>query len=255
MFFVLSKVLLFLVHPFNWLLLLAVWALVLRNRIWKRRLWILTGLLFLLFSNTWLIDTITWKWQATEKNMQPGEVYEAGILLSGFSTFNQKTGKGYFQNASDRFIQTVRLYHSGHIKRIIVSGGNSSIRKNRQMWKEADFIAAQLIETGIPDSVIFKDNRSRNTYENGLLTKAIIDSLQIPPPYLLITSATHIKRSQKVFDKLGVPTTAYPCHFTVIGNKPGFPSLLLPSYHAFEMWDTFLKENVGLLMYRLTGKA
>lgn len=255
MFFVLSKVLLFFVHPFNWLLIVALLAMVLRNRNWKRRLWIVTGVLFLFFSNTWLIEQITLKWQAPEKTMQPNEVYEAGILLSGFCAFNQETGKGYFKGASDRFIQTVRLYHTGHLKRIIVSGGNSSIRKNRQTWKEGDFIVEQLIEAGIPNSVIFKDNRSRNTHENGLFSKAIIDSLKIPPPYLLITSATHIKRSQEVFERLGLTTTAYPCHFTAIGNKPGFPEVLIPSYKAFELWDTFLKENVGLLMYRLTGKA
>jgi uncharacterized SAM-binding protein YcdF (DUF218 family) len=255
MFFILSKVLLFLVQPFNWLLLLALAALLARNTTLKRRLWIACGVLFLIFSNPWLIEQLTQKWQAPERKLQPGEVFEAGILLSGFTAFNQQSGNGYFQGAGDRFIQAVRLYHTGHLKRIVVSGGNSSIRKDRQAWKEADFVAKQLVEAGVPDSVIVIENNSRNTYENGLYSKAIINRLGIRPPYLLITSATHMRRSQEVFAKLGLPTTAYPCHFTVIGNKASFPEAIVPAYKAFELWDTLLKEIVGLYVYRLTGKA
>ncbi|HMO31949.1 MAG TPA: YdcF family protein [Lacibacter sp.] len=255
MFFLLSKILLFFIQPFNWLLLSALTALLTRHPVRRKRLWIFTAVLFLVFSNPALIEAITLRWQAKERILQPGEQYEAGILLTGFCAFEEKTGKGYFKGANDRFIQTVRLYHQGHIKKIIVSGGNSSIRKSRQTWKEADFIVEQLLQMGIPAADVYKDNRSRNTHENGLFSKAIIDSLQLPPPYLLITSATHIKRSQYVFRKIGLTATDYPTHFTVIGNPLRFPGSFLPAYKAFDLWDTFMKENVGLLMYRLTGKA
>ncbi len=255
MFFLLSKLLHFFIQPFNWLLLLTVWALVTRNQQRKRRLWIITGLLFLFFSNPWIIHKITLNWQAAEVTLQPGETYEAGILLTGFCAFNQKTGKGYFKGANDRFIQTVRLYKQGHIKKIIVSGGNSSILKSRQTWKEADFIVEQLLQVGIPATDIYKDNRSRNTHENGLFSKQMIDSLKLPPPYLLITSATHIKRSLHVFNKVGLTAKPYPCNYTAIDDPFTFPTSLLPGPGAFDQWNTFMKENVGLLMYKLTGKA
>lgn len=255
MFFILSKVLLFLIQPFNWILIIGTYALLTKNKKRKKTGTIIAIALFLTFSNAYLIQQITLHWQAPEKEMKPGEQYEVGILLTGFCAFNLNTGKAYFQDAGDRFIQTVRLYQQKHIKKIIVSGGNSSIIKSRQKWKEGDFVADQLAQMGIPKQNILLDNQSRNTHENGLFSKRIIDSLKIKPPYLLITSATHIPRAQHVFYKIGMPTTAYPCYYKVIPNPPSFPGILLPSLEAFELWNTFMKENVGLLMYKLTGKA
>jgi uncharacterized SAM-binding protein YcdF (DUF218 family) len=255
MFFILSKVLLFLIQPFNWVILLSLFGVITKDQQKSKRRGIAALVVFLIFSNAYLIQRITLYWQAKEKEMKAGEQYEVGILLTGFASFNINTGKAYFKGASDRFIQTARLYHQGHIKKIIVSGGNSSIIKSRQKWKEGDFVAEQLQQLGIPEKDILKDNQSRNTHENGLFSKRIIDSLKIPPPYLLITSATHIPRAQHVFNKVGLPTTAYPCHFTVIDNPVDFPGMLMPSLEAFDLWNTFMKENVGLLMYKLSGKA
>jgi uncharacterized SAM-binding protein YcdF (DUF218 family) len=255
MFFILSKVLLFLIQPFNWVLIIGTYALLTKNKKRKKISTIIAVSFFLIFSNAYLIQQITLHWQAPEKEMKPGEQYEVGILLTGFASFNVKTGKAYFKGASDRFIQTAKLYHQKHIKKIIVSGGNSSIIKSRQKYKEGDFVGKQLKLLGIPAHDIIIDNQSRNTHENGLFTKRIIDSLKIPPPYLLITSATHLPRSQHVFNKIGLTTTAYACHFTVINNPVDFPGVLLPNPEAFELWNTFMKENVGLLIYKLTGKA
>ena len=255
MFFILSKVLLFLIQPFNWILIIGTYALLTKNKKRKKISTIIAVSFFLFFSNAYLIQRITLHWQAPEKEMKPGEQYEAGIVLTGFASFNVNTGKAYFKGASDRFIQTAKLYHQKHIKKIIVSGGNSSIIKSRQNHKEGDFVGEQLNLLGIPAQDIIIDNQSRNTHENGLFTKRIIDSLKIPPPYLLITSATHIPRSQHVFNKIGLTTTAYACHFTAIDNPIDFPGVLIPSLEAFELWNTFMKENVGLLIYKLTGKA
>jgi uncharacterized SAM-binding protein YcdF (DUF218 family) len=255
MFFILSKVLLFLIQPFNWVLIIASFAFLTRDEQKKKRRGWLAIIIFLIFSNTYLIQQITLRWQAPEKEMKTGEQYEVGILLTGFASFNVNTGKAYFKGASDRFIQTAKLYHQKQIKKIIVSGGNSSIKKSRQKHKEGDFVGEQLKMLGIPAQDIIVENQSRNTHENGLFTKRIIDSLKIPPPYLLITSATHIPRSQHVFNKIGLNTTAYPCHFTAIDNPVDFPGVLMPSLEAFDLWNTFMKENVGLLMYKITGKA
>jgi uncharacterized SAM-binding protein YcdF (DUF218 family) len=211
--------------------------------------------MFLLFSNPYIINEILYHWQAKEKILLKNESYEAGILLTGFCTYNEQTGKGYFSSASDRFIQTARLYHQGHIKRIIVTGGSSKVLKNKESLKEADFVCAQLAQMGIPADRIINENESRNTYENAVFTKQLIDSLKIPPPYLLITSATHIPRAHHVFDKTGLSTTSYPCNYLTVERKFSFPESLLPSSEAFEKWNKFTKENIGLLVYKLTGKA
>ena len=253
MFFILSKVLNVLLSPFNWLLLLIVWAFVTKNKLRKKQLTIATICIFLLFTNPYLIYKITLGWQAKQKVITTNEQYEVGILLAGFVGFETKTKQGFYGGASDRFIQAVRLYKLGHLKKILITGGSGSIW--RQQYKEADFVKEQLIQMGVPEEDVLSENKSRNTFENATNTKKMLDSMQLKGSFLLITSAMHMKRSQQVFTKAGITTTAYPCNFNALNNPQLFWNAIIPSYKSFEGWDNFLKEAIGLLVYKLTGKA
>jgi uncharacterized SAM-binding protein YcdF (DUF218 family) len=253
MFFILSKTLNFLLSPFNWLLLLLLWFLLTKKKERKKKLGIVLVSLFLLFSNPFIIHKILLAWQYPMKEMKTDERHETGILLAGFVGFETKTKQGYYGGASDRFIQAVRLYKLGHIKKILVTGGSGSIW--RQQYKEADFVKEQLLQMGVDDAAIIIDNQSRNTYENATNTKHLLDSLKIKPPYLLITSSMHMRRSLKVFQKQGIDPVPFPCNFRAIPNPQTFSEIIFPSIRAFDDWDAFLKEAAGLLIYKLTGKA
>jgi len=125
-----------------------------------------------------------------QQNKKKSESYSTGIVLAGFISFNYKEKQGYYGQASDRFIQALRLYKLGHIKKILITGGSGSLWN--QQYKEADFVKEQLLEFGIPPQDIIAENQSKNTFENAVNTKKILDSLQLPQPYLLITSASSI---------------------------------------------------------------
>jgi uncharacterized SAM-binding protein YcdF (DUF218 family) len=255
MFFFLSKVLSIFISPFNWLLILIVLAVLIRNSKWKKRLIRTSIIWFLFFSNHYIIHKLIINWETPAKEFTPGEQYQAGIVLTGFAGFEFNSGKGYFTSASDRFIQTVKLYQQKRIKKIIISGGSGSLDKERQRFKEADFVKQEMIADGIPEADIIAENQSRNTYENAIEAKKYLDSLQIKSPSLLITSAMHMKRSVKVFEKAGINVIAYPCNYNALDNPQHFSESIIPTYEAFDMWDKYLKEAVGLLIYRITGKA
>lgn len=253
MFFIISKLLYFFISPFNWLLIFALLAFFIKDQKRKKRWIIISTCWFLLFSNPFIIQKLMLNWQAERKTLAAGEQYQTGILLAGFVGFEFKNKQGFYGAASDRFIQAVRLYKLGHIKKILITGGSGSIW--RQQYKEADFVKEQLQEMGVAATDVLSENQSRNTYENAVNSKKLLDSLQIKGPYLLITSAVHMKRSQKVFTKAGIETIAYPCNFNTVNNPVSFINAVIPSYKSFENWDIFLKEAVGLLVYKLTGKA
>ncbi|MBI1780048.1 MAG: YdcF family protein [Sphingobacteriales bacterium] len=255
MFFFLSKVLSIFISPFNWLLIFILLAVIIKNAKWKKRLVITSVIWFLFFSNHYIIHKLIVSWQAPVKEFTAGEQYQAGIVLTGFTGFEMNSGRGYFTSASDRFIQTVKLYQQKRIKKIIISGGSGSIDKDRQRFKEADFVKEEMIANGIPEADILAENQSRNTYENAVETKKILDSVQIKSSCLLITSALHMKRSVKVFEKAGTNVVAYPCNYNALNNPQHFGESVIPTYEAFDMWDKYLKEAVGLLIYRLTGRA
>jgi uncharacterized SAM-binding protein YcdF (DUF218 family) len=253
MFFLLSKLLSIFISPFNWLLIFVLITFFTKDQQRKRRRIIFCTCWFLLFSNPYLIHKLSLNWQAKQKTMTNAEQYQVGILLAGFVSFEFKSKQGFYGGASDRYIQAIRLYKLGHIKKILITGGSGSVL--RQQYKEADFVKEELLLMGVAKDDILSDNQSRNTYENAVYSKSLLDSLQLKGPYLLITSAMHMKRSQQVFTKVGLNTVAYPCNFTSINNPQLFWESVTPSHHAFQGWDNYLKEVVGLLVYKMTGKA
>jgi uncharacterized SAM-binding protein YcdF (DUF218 family) len=168
--------------------------------------------------------------------------------------YNKNDDRGYFNGASDRFIQTALLYKTGHIDHIIVAAGNGYLTKNN--FREAVFIKQRLMELGIPGETVFTDTSSRNTFENAIYSKKIIDSIHLKGPYLLISSSQHLPRASRVFRKAGIEVTLYPCDFSSknIGNN-FFEDYILPSGLALNHWDNFIKELLGSLTYKMTGKG
>jgi uncharacterized SAM-binding protein YcdF (DUF218 family) len=115
-------------------------------------------------------------------------------------------------------------------------------------------------EQGLPDKNAHYENQSRNTYENALLMKPMILDLGAksakeadapPKPWLLITSASHMYRSVKIFQKQGIVVIPVPVDYQT-GNRLHWTSFNLTD--GARQWNNLLHETVGLLTYRITGK-
>jgi uncharacterized SAM-binding protein YcdF (DUF218 family) len=223
-----------------------------KNKKIKKRLLIVIVLFSVLFSNRFIYQKIVLKWQPKPVTLPKGNQYTAGILLGGFTNFDINK-KGFFNEASDRFIETVKLYHQGIIQKIVMTGGSGQLFFNEV--KESDFVKDELIANDIPEKDIIIENKSRNTYENAVFSKRILDSLQIKGPYVLITSATHLPRSIKVFNKAGMKVIPYPSDFHVINAKLSVQDYIIPELKLLNEWATVFHEIVGLAVYQLTGKA
>jgi uncharacterized SAM-binding protein YcdF (DUF218 family) len=236
--YIISKVFTFFLSPACWIFILLVWRYVAKLRSTKKRLAIAAILVFILFSNEALFKTIVNAWQPKLASLQ--HQYEAGIVLGGMSGFDRYK-RGFFRDAEDRFYQACKLYYAGTIKKIVVTGG--TVAKDKP--EEADFIKAEMMSIGVKSEDIITETRSKTTRENALYTKQIIDSLHIPGPYVLITSAEHIPRASKLFRNVGLPVIPYPCSYEVIDEKLTLDDYLLPKLQTFEAWQRFLKEVIG----------
>jgi uncharacterized SAM-binding protein YcdF (DUF218 family) len=252
--FVLLKILLFLFRPLIWVLILFAIAAFSKNEKRKKRFFKAGFLILLFFTNPFIIRKCIEVYETKPVTLPSSAQYNAGILLGGMVSYNRNDGNGYFNPAADRFIQTALLYKKGQINSIIVAAGNGYITKNN--FREALFIKDRLITLGIPSEKIYTDTSSRNTLENALYSKKIIDSFNIPGPYLLISSAMHLPRAKLVFHKAGINAEVYPCDFISkrISNN-FFEDYLLPSAYALKEWDNFIKEMVGSIAYKITGKG
>jgi uncharacterized SAM-binding protein YcdF (DUF218 family) len=125
---------------------------------------------------------------------------------------------------------------------------------------EADAFKQLVSEQGLPDKNAHYENQSRNTYENVALMKPMILELGArsvkevdapPKPWLLITSASHMYRSVKIFQKQGIAVIPVPVDYQT-GNRLRWARFDWED--GVQNWNRVLHELIGLLAYWITGK-
>lgn len=253
MFFLLSKVLAFLVQPIVWILAFIVYSFFSKIEKNKKRARVIAGVMFLFFSNAFILDETMRSWEIDAVKYESlQKPYEVGIVLGGILGYDQDLDRLQFYRGADRLWQAVELYKMGKIKKILFVGGSGDIRHPE--LKEGRFVLRYLQTIDIPERDILIENESKNTRENALFTKAILDKAEIKGPFLLITSATHMRRSLACFEKAGLQADAYSTD-RYTGKKRVFyiEHLLLPNVEVFRKWDVLIHEWVGMITYKLAG--
>jgi uncharacterized SAM-binding protein YcdF (DUF218 family) len=117
-------------------------------------------------------------------------------------------------------------------------------------FEEADWVKTQLKLFKIPDSCILIEDRSRNTLENAAFSKRILEKNHLSPPYLLVTSAFHMRRSLGIFRKQKMDVLAYPCNY-MGGNEKTSVTDFIPDAGVFGGWNTYIKELTGTIVNRV----
>jgi uncharacterized SAM-binding protein YcdF (DUF218 family) len=160
-------------------------------------------------------------------------------------------GAPALNEAAERMTAAVDLARRYPGARLIFSGGHGRLIAGTMT--EADVARHLFVQLGVPPERITVEDKSRNTFENALLTKA----LARPQPgerWLLVTSAYHMPRAVGIFREVGFPVEAYPVDW----RTRGWDDLLRPFGSVSEglrRCDLALHEWIGLLIYRLTGRS
>lgn len=251
-FFILSKILVFLISPLTWVFTLLGFSLFSRDPLRKRRFFIISLIAFYFFSNSFIADEAMRLWEVTTPDLKPTQKYDYAVVLGGMIWYDARQDKPQFMRGADRIFQTIPLWKNGQIKKIIISGGSGSISHPEE--KEADILKNYLLKIGIPDSCIITENQSRNTRENALLTKKLIDSLHINSEMLFVTSAFHLRRAIGCFKKAGITNIVpYPADRYSGPRKYELDFMLIPNGDAMEQWELLLHEITGYLVYKIRG--
>ncbi|TXB68892.1 YdcF family protein [Phaeodactylibacter luteus] len=254
MFFIFSKLLIFLLRPTTWIATLLVysWYSGIPKR--KGRSLAVALLLFFFFSNAALLNVVVKAWEPeTITADQIKRPYPVGILLGGFSNLNITPAHDRYNlsETGNRLVNTLELYHKGKIKKILITGGQGSLTQEHPA--EAQAVRPFLETMGVRAEDILLEPRSRNTHENALFSKQLIDSLSIEGPFLLLTSAWHLPRARRCFEKAGMEATPFGVDYMSEGGRISPEKLIVPDAGALHRWERLLKEWIGLLAYRLKG--
>ncbi|MBH8571502.1 YdcF family protein [Nostocaceae cyanobacterium CENA369] len=261
MFLYLSKLLPLFFYPLG---LASVSLIVALITLWKRpriaAAAIALALISLLVcSNAWVAKSLvrSLEWQNLPAAQIPNA--EAIVVLGGATksaSFPRPTVD--LSESGDRVIYAAQLYRQKKAPLVILSGGRIDWRGSGA--PESADMAQILTSIGVPSEALVQDPDSLNTYENAVNVKKIVETRGIRQ-VLLVTSAMHMPRSLKIFQRQGIDVIPAPTDFLVsqsdlqeLSSTPKAAILnLLPDSNNLQLFTNALKEYVGSFVYRLRG--
>lgn len=172
------------------------------------------------------------------------------VLGGGIRPPNSTNPFPDFGDSSDRLVHALRLWKAGKAPKLLLVGRGSGWGSD--LGSEGSAMAAVLDDFGIDQDAILVEGESRNTFENALYAKQIWDREGFRTG-LLITSATHMRRSKSVFVERGFDVTPVPIDARAGAFDTLFPFTLLPDVRALEQVTYVWKEWLGLMVYWLRG--
>lgn len=258
MFFVLSKTIGAMLLPTNFLVGLGLAGLVLLMTRWAAlgRKFVVASMLLLVacaclpLGNLLLypLEQRFPQWDAA-RGAPDGIIVLGGSISPNLSVSYNSPVTG---SAADRFFATAALAQRYPNARIVFTGGSANLISNDA--KEGDYAGELLADIGIAKSRLTIERRSRNTYENAVFSKAMVNP-KTGERWLLVTSAYHMPRSVGLFRKAGFAVEPYPVDWRV---GPDAADVLLSSGtagDALARTEIAMREWLGLAAYRLAGRT
>jgi uncharacterized SAM-binding protein YcdF (DUF218 family) len=145
--------------------------------------------------------------------------------------------------AADRVWHAARLYRAGKAPRLIVSGGMARTGDGTEAAAMRQF----LVDLGVPAAVITLEEASINTAGNARHLAEILAREESPAArreILLVTSALHMPRARRQFERAGFKVHPAPADFEVIA-MPFDLLQVIPDAAALDGSARAFKELVG----------
>jgi uncharacterized SAM-binding protein YcdF (DUF218 family) len=129
---------------------------------------------------------------------------------------------------------------------VLLCGGTVS----RLETPAATVMRRMMAEEGVPESLLWTEDRSTSTYENAVFGARILREKRIRR-ILLVTEAYHMLRSERCFRKQGLEVIPAACNFTVVHPVTNG---LLPGGEGMLVNEETLHEFFGLGWYLMRGR-
>lgn len=254
MFFIASKIFYFLLSPYTWLLIALGFAFFSKKETRRKRARQSAIAIILIFSNSFLYKEICRQWEIFGTPINQTGHYDVAIVLGGMTDFNNDLQELSIRRGGDRIWQAISLYKTGHVKKLLISGDHGNLIDRG--LHEAEQLKHVLVRWGIPEADILTDIKSRNTHENAVETKKVLQqALPQAKKLLLVTSGRHMRRSLGCFEAVGLRCTPFSTDlYTGPKRFYTFEDFLIPNVSVMDDWHELIKEFVGYVVYDMTGK-
>jgi len=211
----------------------------------------LAGLTMLCFPAVGYVARGSLEWRFPPLREGPSDAGAIVVLSGSISPADSiRTRAELGEDTLSRCLHAMELFRRGWRLPILVSGGKVDPEQRGPTLAAAmrDF----LVESGIPASDVMIEDRSRTTYENGLLSAGMLRQRGVHK-VVLVTDATHMRRAVGVFRKQGIEAVPSGCRYRATRFEYTLADLL-PSPYAAQACQEAFHEWLGILWYRWSGK-
>jgi len=229
--------------------LMLVIGLIILGIIFNLRKFSLIGVIVLILSSLPIISN---KFIAyLEKDYQPIEIAEienvdAIVVLSGMIRVigDEENLKYEFTDSIDRFFAGLDLFNNNKSPILILTRG-------KMPWSigiaEGEYLKELAIKYGVSEENIILTDEVQNTDQEA---KAIKEILTEDAKIILVTSAFHMPRAEKVFKAANINLITYPVDFQNSKSKTTMMDFI-PSAGSLSQTSHFVREMIGRLYYNL----
>jgi uncharacterized SAM-binding protein YcdF (DUF218 family) len=170
---------------------------------------------------------------------------DAIVVLSGMLEINEVGDSTYIEwGDPDRFFGGIALFKAGKAQKLVFTGGKMPWDKAKKT--EGEVLKEYAISNGIPPEKIFVTKDVKNTAEEAVAVKELISPSN---RIILVTSAFHMYRAKRLFEKQGFDVISYKIDYKTAGESAITVMDFLPSAGNLGMTETGIREIIGRLFY------
>ena len=241
----LHKILPLIASPMFLVMVLITWGIVFRSRIASvLAVSILIICSLPIFSNK-LITYLENEYILSDASS--AKTADAIVVLSGMvRTINGKNGLSYeWGEASDRIFAGIELIKKNKAPIMILTGGKLPWSVGKP---EGEYLRDVAIKYGVPNKNILLTENVENTDQEAKAVGKLLNKTS--PKIILVTSAFHMPRAQKVFEAVGINIEPFAVDFLSGADKYTIMNFI-PSAGALNQTSFFIRELIGRLYYNL----
>tara|TARA_Y100001968_G_scaffold320847_1_gene354400 strand:- start:438 stop:1082 length:645 start_codon:yes stop_codon:yes gene_type:complete len=210
-------------------------------------------ILFLWTFSIGFVADLLWKlmeypWKRIDENDAP--TADAIIVLSSGGR-PKAPGKAniYEWRDPDRYFAGIRLYKKKKAPRLFFTNGITP--NSKESKGEGTLYKEHAISLGIPLDAISITNKVFNTAQEAIEVRRDLNQMNSSSKILLVTSAFHMKRAKRLFERQGFLVHPFPVDFKTSRNlRWQSPYQWIPNSDSLNRSSSALRELLGRTIYR-----
>ena len=174
---------------------------------------------------------------------------DAIVVLSGMLGINEVGDNTYIEwGDPDRFFGGIALFKAGKAQKLVFTKGKMPWDKLKNT--EGDILKKFALENNIPNENILLTSFVENTEDEAKVVKELIKPKN---KIILVTSAYHMYRAKKLFEKRGFSVIPYKVDFKIYNDQNIKIVDFLPTANSLSLTETGIREIIGRIFYFMKG--